>query len=112
MDRPFRRPICRAYECSPPTRGWTGWCRKLRIGICVFPPTRGSGRFVINIRKGECSRLRGDGPADLFGLDIAGLCSPPTRGWTGFLEFREFRRPVFPAYAGMDRPSDYGSRLG
>ena len=92
-------------KCSPRMRGWTGFTRRYRSMVAVFPAHAGMDRRrqPADGRAAGVPRACGDGPA---GLGIPGrdmTCSPRMRGWTGSYVARRLPSSVFPAHAGMDR---------
>ena len=112
-DVPFVTAVKNAItRFSPHTRGCSVChCRQKRHNQ-VFPAYAGMFRREKEIRKkaGGFPRIRGDVPADWpSGWDWSGF-SPHTRGCSVVHLLVRFKPCVFPAYAGMFRPSRQGTR--
>ena len=89
---------------SPHTRGWTrkpGLRQETRRG---FPAHAGMDldSFPSRGLRTRLPRTRGDGPAEMIGVDRAMVASPHTRGWTLALDYACCVNTGFPAHAGMD----------
>ena len=106
------RPRFRRSACSPHARGWTGRVHSHLRCSWVFPACAGMDRSGPGTSwVAACvPRMRGDGPLrEARGLN-AHECSPHARGWTVPPCPVAAAVAVFPACAGMDRPS--GSTTG
>ncbi len=107
-DGPLRRPIQdHLHEFSPHTRGWTGLLRRRRSPYRVFPAHAGMDRAANGYADSVCCfpRTRGDGPSAKSCPTPTHKFSPHTRGWTADIMGTRRRIAVFPAHAGMDRPT-------
>ena len=102
----------RGRECSPHARGWTVIERCVTLWSNVFPARAGMDRHLSPpVPLPVCvPRTRGDGPAGQARASREALCSPHARGWTGPRLRWLTSSSVFPARAGMDRPSPLGAR--
>ena len=93
---------------SPPTRGWTRYCRLPEDLSPGFPAHAGMDPAINSDgdKRERFPRPRGDGPAVYDHFDPGALVSPPTRGWTQQEQTAALREFGFPAHAGMDPPAD------
>ncbi len=107
-------PVSLSSMFSPPTRGWPAKSAELAAFYTVFPAHAGMARCCwwwpgIPSR---FPRPRGDGPQDGEVFECFYSFSPPTRGWPVPSPTACVTRIVFPAHAGMARPSRLGRGTG
>jgi len=99
------RPECR--PCSPRTRGCSALCDVLELSPAVFPAHAGVLRHLRTAGRGAACvpRARGGAPTRFGAMPRAMACSPRTRGCSGTGHGPRYRPHVFPAHAGVLRPS-------
>ena len=89
---------------SPHTRGWTLILVRRRDDREGFPAHAGMDPFngSLSALFTRLPRTRGDGPCNVWGVQLVREASPHTRGWTLLLRLCAEGSGGFPAHAGMD----------
>ncbi len=113
MDRSGVTPLAFVSGFSLRVRGWTVLTRESTNKDVVFPARAGMDR------RNRCATPQGsrfpcacgDGPLNRMAVIGSKLFSLRVRGWTAVSDPHERERSVFPARAGMDRPSGRPARF-